>query len=99
MATHSENRPGNEFYLHVDPTVEKEDEENFELSNCKCPCIREWKATHLLKVYSVGHGRKRALLIGINYTGTQNELNGMCIRAKYVYTKYDEMCNFLCTYT
>lgn len=35
MATHSENRPGNEFYLHVDPSVEKDDQEDFELSNCK----------------------------------------------------------------
>lgn len=35
MATHhSENVPGNEFFLHVDPTVEN-DEPEFELSNCK----------------------------------------------------------------
>ncbi|KAK4521988.1 uncharacterized protein ATC70_004527 [Mucor velutinosus] len=58
MATHhSENVPGNEFFLHVDPTVEN-DEPEFELSNCR--------------------GKKRALLIGINYIGTSNELNG-CI--------------------
>ncbi|KAI8077364.1 caspase domain-containing protein [Gilbertella persicaria] len=60
MATHhTENSPGNQFYLHVDPTVEKDDDQlNFELSNCR--------------------GKKRALLIGINYTGTNNELGG-CI--------------------
>ncbi|KAG2212989.1 hypothetical protein INT46_011490 [Mucor plumbeus] len=59
MATHhTEDIPGNEFFLHVDPTVENEDMPDFELSNCR--------------------GKKRALLIGINYTGTSNELNG-CI--------------------
>ena len=35
MATHSQEKPGNEFFLHVDPTVENEDEPEFELSNCK----------------------------------------------------------------
>jgi hypothetical protein len=25
----------------------------------------------------IGQGKKRALLIGINYTGTQNELSGI----------------------
>ncbi|GAA5813862.1 hypothetical protein MFLAVUS_007349 [Mucor flavus] len=56
MATHSENQPGSEFFLHVDPTVDNDDEPEFELSNCG--------------------GKKRALLIGINYTGTANELSG-----------------------
>ncbi|KAG2234528.1 hypothetical protein INT48_007341 [Thamnidium elegans] len=56
MATHSENQPGSEFFLHVDPTVDNDDEPDFELSNCG--------------------GKKRALLIGINYTGTANELSG-----------------------
>ncbi|CAO3628397.1 unnamed protein product [Mucor hiemalis] len=73
MATHSENRPGNEFYLHVDPSVEKDDQEDFELSNCG--------------------GRKRALLIGINYSGTKNELNG-CLNdvqniKKFITSLYD----------
>ena len=36
MATHhTEDIPGNEFFLHVDPTVENEDMPEFELSNCK----------------------------------------------------------------
>ena len=36
MATHhTEDIPGNEFFLHVDPTVENEDMPDFELSNCK----------------------------------------------------------------
>lgn len=35
MATHSEDDPGNEFFLHVDPTVDNEDSQEFELSNCK----------------------------------------------------------------
>ncbi|KAI7903393.1 peptidase C14, caspase domain-containing protein [Cokeromyces recurvatus] len=55
---HTENEPGNQFYLHVDPNVDKDNMPDFELSNCR--------------------GKKRALLVGINYTGTNNELNG-CI--------------------
>lgn len=35
MATHSENQSGSEFFLHVDPTVDNDDEPEFELSNCK----------------------------------------------------------------
>lgn len=30
-----------------------------------------------VETYFLGRGRKRALLIGINYTGTANELSGM----------------------
>lgn len=36
MATHhSENEPGKQFFLHVDPSVDNDDLEDFELSNCK----------------------------------------------------------------
>jgi hypothetical protein len=35
MATHhTEKIPGNEFYLHVDPSVEDDNAEDFQLSNC-----------------------------------------------------------------
>ncbi|KAG1465674.1 hypothetical protein G6F46_001356 [Rhizopus delemar] len=56
MVNHEDNEE--DFYLHVDPTVNQEKLSDFEISNCE--------------------GKKRALLIGINYIGTKNQLDG-CI--------------------
>lgn len=60
--------------MHVNPTMQNQTPPNFQLSNCKLYSVHPIHSTHI----SIGQGRKRALLIGINYFGSSSELNG-CI--------------------
>jgi hypothetical protein len=66
----------NQFVMHVNPMMQNTPPPNFQLSNCN------WLASILLSITDycsdvlVGKGRKRALLIGINYFKTKNELRG-----------------------
>jgi hypothetical protein len=65
-------------FEHVSPKMQSQPTPSFELSNCKCALrCKGGRLICLLFVYA-GQGRKRALLIGINYIGSSNQLNG-CI--------------------
>lgn len=67
------------FVMHVNPAMQNQPPPNFQLSNCKWMMkAMSLKIQHLICDFSLGQGRKRALLIGINYFGSPNELKG-CI--------------------
>ena len=69
-----DDKEDGKFYLHVDPTVDQDKLSDFELSNCKHKAKTLF--AHIQLMWHIGQGKKRALLIGINYVGTKNELNG-----------------------
>lgn len=50
--------------------------------------VRYFGKVMFIKTSYSGQGKKRALLIGINYTGTDNELNG-----KKISVQQAEFCN------
>lgn len=66
-----------DYVMHVNPKYRNMPPPNFQLSNCTYPLIKEKKKCADFYLF-VGQGRKRALLIGINYFGTSAELKG-CI--------------------
>lgn len=62
--------------MHVNPKFRNIPPPNFQLSNCTLLFYDYQKKKVLINC--LGQGRKRALLIGINYFGTSAELKG-CI--------------------
>lgn len=70
----------NQLFLKVKPSM-ADPPKDFKLSTCKhsrssCYIFQQKKKKYLTRRFVAGEGRKRALLIGINYFGTENELNG-----------------------
>jgi hypothetical protein len=72
---------GNGIILHVDRSIQGQPAPDFKLSNCNylfIPFFLQFIFILTLFILTIGQGRKRALLIGINYTGTSSALRG-CI--------------------
>lgn len=63
-----------DFVMHVNPMMQNRPPPNFQLSNCKLHTLASVTLSHVHII--IGQGRKRALLIGINYFGSPNELKG-----------------------
>ena len=70
---HSPSGNMNNFVMHVNPAMKNQPPPNFQLSNCN---VYYRRRMDLYLVICVGQGRKRALLIGINYFRSPNELKG-----------------------
>ena len=64
-----------QLFLKVNPKYENK-KVDFKLSHCKKQRRRHDENIELIMDVIVGSGRKRALLIGINYFNTPNQLDG-----------------------